>query len=80
MAIEPEAGVTVYYSTADPATLSDDPADPANGAPNAPSALWSTTFTPDATAVRVLGPRLDPGATQQFKVRIATDGADPRDV
>lgn len=70
---------TVYYTTADPATLSDDPADPANGAPNAPSAIWSTTFTPDATAVRVIGGELEPGGVRQFQVHVATDGADPRD-
>lgn len=79
-AVEAVAGATVYYTTADPATLSDDPADPENGAPNAPSGLWSTTYTPDATAVRVIGPQLDPGATQQFTVRIATDGAEGEDL
>ncbi|WP_436698775.1 DUF7507 domain-containing protein [Nocardioides sp. BYT-33-1] len=76
-------GAQVYYTTADPATLSDDPADPMNGAPNNPvgnTVGWSPIFTPAATAVRVIGPRLDPGATQQFQVRIATDGADPRDL
>ncbi|UMG93679.1 DUF11 domain-containing protein [Nocardioides sp. TF02-7] len=70
---------TVYYTTEDPATLTDDPADPANGAPNAPSAIWSTTFTPDATAVRVIGGVLEPGGVRQFQVHIATDGADPED-
>ncbi|WP_435768435.1 DUF7507 domain-containing protein [Nocardioides sp. SYSU DS0651] len=81
--VEPVAGSQVFYTTADPATLSDDPADPMNGAPNNPvgnTVGWTPVFTPDATAVRVIGPRLDPGATQQFKVRIATDGADPRDL
>jgi uncharacterized repeat protein (TIGR01451 family)/fimbrial isopeptide formation D2 family protein len=76
-------GAQVYYTTADPATLSDDPADRMNGAPNNPvgnTVGWTPIFTPNATAVRVIGPRLDPGATQQFQVRIATDGADPRDL
>lgn len=83
VAVEPVTGSQVFYTTADPATLSDDPADPSNGAPNNPvgnTVGWSPTFTPDATAVRVIGPRLDPGAIQQFRVRIATDGADPRDL
>ncbi|MDQ4053282.1 MAG: DUF11 domain-containing protein [Actinomycetota bacterium] len=83
VAVEPVAGSQVYYTTANPATLSDDPADPMNGAPNNPvgnTVGWTPVFTPDATAVRVIGPRLDPGGTQQFKVRIATDGADPRDL
>ncbi len=83
-AVEPVAGSTVYYTTADPSTLDDDPADASNGAapgdPTGNSVGWTTEFTPDATAVRVVGPALAPGATQQFKVRIATDGADPRDV
>lgn len=74
------AGATVYYTTEDPATLSDDPADDINGAPNAPSAIWSTTYTPDATAIRVIGPELAPAGTQQFTVRIATDGAEGEDV
>lgn len=84
VAVEPVAGSTVYYTTADPASLNDDPADASNGAapgnPTGNTAGWTTEFTPDATAVRVVGPALAPGGTQQFKVRIATDGADPRDV
>ncbi|WP_208006671.1 DUF7507 domain-containing protein [Aeromicrobium phragmitis] len=67
-------GATVYYTTEDPTTLSDDPDHTTNGARNAPSAIWSTTFTPDATAIRVIGPELAPGATQQFTVNIETDG------
>jgi uncharacterized repeat protein (TIGR01451 family) len=70
---------TVYYTTADPTTLSDDPATPANGGANTPSAIWSTTFTPNATAVRVIGPALAPGADRQFRVHIQTDGAQPLD-
>lgn len=83
VAVEAVAGAQVYYTTADPATLSDDPADPMNGAPSNPvgnSVGWTPIYTPDATAVRVIGPRLDPGAIQQFKVRIGTDGAEPRDL
>lgn len=75
--VTPAAGSTVYYTTADPATLSDDPADPSNGAAGDPagnSVGWSTTFTANATAVRVVGPALAPGATQKFTVKIATDG------
>jgi uncharacterized repeat protein (TIGR01451 family) len=71
-------GATVYYSTADPATLTDDPADPSNGAAGSTAGNtvgWSTTFTANATAVRVIGGTLAPGATQQFGVHIATDGA-----
>ncbi|WP_203136995.1 DUF11 domain-containing protein [Microbacterium sp. JZ31] len=76
------AGATVYYTTADPASLSDDPADDSNGAAGDPTGNtvgWSTTFTPDATAVRVIGPELAPGATQQFQVVFATDGVEGGD-
>lgn len=83
VSVAPVPGATVYYSTADPATVSDDPADASNGAPNDPTGNtvgWSTTFTADATAVRVIGPALDPGAIQAFKLTIATDGAHGEDL
>ena len=76
-------GATVYYTTADPVTLSDDPAHGTNGAAGDPTGNtvgWSTTFTPNATAVRVIGPRLAPGATQQFQIEISTDGVEGGDV
>jgi uncharacterized repeat protein (TIGR01451 family)/LPXTG-motif cell wall-anchored protein len=75
-------GATVYYTTADPATLSDDPAHASNGAAgtiSGNSVGWTTTFTPAATAVRVIGPQLAPGATQQFTVPITTNGAEGGD-
>ncbi|WP_052665041.1 DUF7507 domain-containing protein [Nitriliruptor alkaliphilus] len=76
-------GATVYYTTADPATLSDDPADPSNGSPGdvtGNTVGWTTVFTPDATAVRVIGPELAPGETQSFTITIATSGATGGDV
>ncbi|WP_307042623.1 DUF7927 domain-containing protein [Agromyces ramosus] len=81
--VDAVGGATVYYTTANPATLSDDPGDASNGAAGDPSGNtvgWSTTFTPDATAVRVVGPALAAGATQPFTVNIATDGVDGGDV
>ncbi|TDO67496.1 putative repeat protein (TIGR01451 family)/fimbrial isopeptide formation D2 family protein [Kribbella sp. VKM Ac-2571] len=72
------AGATVYYTTAAPATLKDDPADPSNGSAGDISGNtvgWTTTYTPNATAVRVIGPALAPGAVQEFKVPITTKGA-----
>jgi uncharacterized repeat protein (TIGR01451 family) len=72
------AGATVYYTTSNPSSLSDDPADPSNGAADDPTGNtvgWSTTYTASATAVRVIGPVLAPGAEQQFTVPITTDGA-----
>jgi uncharacterized repeat protein (TIGR01451 family) len=77
------AGATVYYTTADPASLSDDPADASNGAAGdvaGNTVGWSTTFTPDATAIRVIGPELAPGATQQFTLNITTDGVEGGDL
>lgn len=77
------AGATVYYTTADPATLSDDPHDASNGGPGTVAGNtvgWSTTYTPDATAIRVIGPQLAPGATLQFKVPITTSGAKAGDL
>jgi uncharacterized repeat protein (TIGR01451 family)/LPXTG-motif cell wall-anchored protein len=71
-------GAQVYYTTADPTTLTDDPAAPANGAAGdvtGNTAGWTSTFTANATAVRVIGGQLAPGATQQFGVHITTDGA-----
>ena len=73
-------GGTVYYTDADPATLFDDPAHPDNGAPNAPSALWSTTRPENPTAIRVIGGELAPGGTFAFQVVIETEGAEPQDV
>ncbi|WP_162606119.1 LPXTG cell wall anchor domain-containing protein [Jiangella aurantiaca] len=73
-------GGTVYYTAADPATLFDDPAHPDNGAPNAPSALWSTTRPENPTAIRVIGGELAPSGTFAFQVVIETEGAQPQDV
>jgi uncharacterized repeat protein (TIGR01451 family) len=72
------AGATVYCTTADPSTLSDDPADPSNGAAGdvaGNTVGWSPNCTPDATAVRVIGPALAPGDEQQFTVPVTTHGA-----
>ncbi|MBW9094856.1 DUF11 domain-containing protein [Microbacterium jejuense] len=80
--VDAAPGATVYYTTADPATLSDDPADASNGAAGDPAgstAGWSTTFAADATAVRVIGPELAAGATQRFTVTIATEGVEGGD-
>lgn len=81
--VDAVAGATVYYTTADPATLSDDPSDGSNGTAGNVSGNtvgWTTAFTPNATAVRVIGPNLGAGATQQFTVNIATDGVEGGDL
>ncbi|WP_407320684.1 hypothetical protein UQW22_09345 [Isoptericola halotolerans] len=76
-------GATVYYTTADPATLSDDPADPMNGASGDTTGNtvgWTTTFDPDATAVRVITDELEPRGAFNFTIPIVTDGMDSADV
>jgi uncharacterized repeat protein (TIGR01451 family) len=81
--IDVPAGATVYYTTADPATIKEDPADPTNGAAGNPagnSVGWSTTPVANPTAVRVIGGVLDAGASFAFTVNIATEGAQPGDV
>ncbi|WP_309128921.1 hypothetical protein [Microbacterium sp.] len=78
------AGATVYYTTAEPATLSDDPSHTSNG--TVPGSTegnrvnWSTTPVPNPTAVRVIGGPLAPGAVFAFTVTIEPDGAEPGDV
>lgn len=70
------AGATVYYSTADPATINEDPKDPSNGGfatVTGNTVGWTTTYTAAATAVRVIGPSLAFGATQAFTVSVTTD-------
>ncbi|MBT2534182.1 DUF11 domain-containing protein [Arthrobacter sp. ISL-48] len=77
------AGSTVYYTTADPGTLNDDPANAANGSAGnvtGNTAGWTTVQPANPTAVRVIGPALAPGATQAFKVSIQTTGAKGGDI
>lgn len=79
-------GGTVYYTTADPETLTYDPADPSNGAAGDPTGNtvgWTTTRPADATditAIRVIGGELAPGGSFSFQIPITTNGAEPQDV
>ncbi|WP_069112076.1 LPXTG cell wall anchor domain-containing protein [Jiangella alba] len=76
-------GGTVYYTDADPATLTDDPADASNGAAGDPSgntAGWTTTRPENPTAIRVIGGELLSGGSFSFQVPITTNGAQPQDV
>lgn len=77
-AVQAVAGSTVYYSTAAPATLRDDPAHASNGAAGSITGNtvgWSTTYTAAATAVRVIGPALPAGGAQEFVIGVVTAGA-----
>ncbi|MGP6170815.1 prealbumin-like fold domain-containing protein [Microbacterium sp. A204] len=77
------AGTQVYYSVADPTTISDDPKDATNGAPNdvtGNTVGWSTTYAENATAVRVIGGELKPSASQEFTINVVTTGASYEDV
>lgn len=70
-------GGTVYYTTADPATLTDDPADATNGSAGSTTGNtvgWSTTYTPDATAVRVITGALPARGELTLDVPVVTDG------
>ncbi|WP_226531855.1 SpaA isopeptide-forming pilin-related protein [Microbacterium paraoxydans] len=81
--VDAVAGATVYYTTADPGTLVDDPADPSNGSAGdvaGNTVGWSTTFDENATAVRVIGPALAPSASQEFTIAVVTTGATFEDV
>ncbi|WP_285725815.1 isopeptide-forming domain-containing fimbrial protein [Psychromicrobium xiongbiense] len=72
------SGGTVYYSSAAPGGLSDDPADPSNGAANSVAGNtvgWTTTKPANVTAIRVIAGTLNPGAIRTFQVKIATQGA-----
>jgi len=82
-AVAAVTGAKVYYTTQDPATLVDDPADASNGAAGSIAGNtvgWTTTYTAAATAVRVIGPSLAPGDSQEFKIKITTDGAEFEDM
>ncbi|WP_430869121.1 DUF7507 domain-containing protein [Demequina aurantiaca] len=77
---------TVYYTTAAPATISDDPADATNGAAGDTTGNtigWTTTAPADAstiTAVRVIGGTFLPSQTRSFQIVIETAGASGGDV
>lgn len=76
------AGSTVYYTTADPATLTDDPADAMHGSAGdvtGNTVGWSTTFAADATAVRVITGELAPFDSYSFTIAIVTDGVEGGD-
>lgn len=76
-------GGTVYYTDADPTTLSDDPADPSNGTAGdiaGNTVSWSTERPENPTAIRVIGGELISGGSFSFQVVITTDGAQPQDV
>lgn len=74
----------VFYTTADPTTLSDDPRTKSNG--TNPGAIAGNTvgwtavalsgtnaaIPANATAIRVIGPALAPGAQQSFDVHFTT--------
>lgn len=74
--VDAPAGSTVYYTSAPLASLSSDPRDASNGGtPGSVSGNtvgWSTTATPNPTAIRVIAPELAPGATQTIRIEFTT--------
>lgn len=75
--VQAPEGATVYYTTADPATINEDPNDASNGAFGAPSDIWSTEYTADATAFRVIGGPLHFGDQQQLALKVTLTEAKP---
>ena len=77
-AVQSVAGAAVYYTTAAPTSLNEDPQDPSNGGfatTSGNTVGWSTTYTENATAVRVIGPSLAYGASQEFTIHVVTSGS-----
>ena len=73
---------TIYYSTADPALISEDPAADSNELPGDPSdldSIWQSECAPNASAVRVTYGPLEFGAEVVFDIGIALAGAEPGD-
>lgn len=71
----------IYYTTADPKTLSEDPDAKSNGATGEPSQLWTTTFTANATAIRVVNKQpLTLNEKQETIINVQVDGASHNDV
>ena len=70
------AGSTVYYSVAPFANLSTDPRVASNG--GTPGSIagntvgWTTTFSANPTAIRVIAPALAPGASQNIRIAFST--------
>ena len=76
-------GATVYYSTANPSSISTDAASSSNGSAGDVSGNtvgWSTTFDENATAVRVIGGLLAPSQALSFTIPYVTDAMDSGDV
>ncbi|MFT4260740.1 hypothetical protein [Microbacterium sp.] len=76
-------GAIVYYTDADPATITYDPADPSNGSAGSivgNTVGWTTVKPANPTAVRVIGGVLESGGSFAFQVQITTNGAEPQDV
>jgi hypothetical protein len=73
-------GSKIYYTTEDPAKLDEDPGSSVNGGFSAPSAIWSTDYTSDATAFRVVGPELAFRDVQKIDVPVVVSGAKDSDV
>lgn len=67
--------VTIFYTAADPTTLSRDPQGPGNGGLGSPSAIWTTTKPATVTGVRIIATRVAPGATITSEIGWTTQQA-----
>lgn len=69
-------GATVYYTTAARSSLNEDPRSASNG--GTPGSItgntvgWSTTKPAHPTGIRIIGPALAPGASQNIRIAFST--------
>ncbi len=70
------AGATVYYTSAPRASLSNDPRSASNGGTagsvGGNTVGWTTTQPANPTGIRIIGPALAPGASQQIRIAFST--------
>lgn len=75
-----DENATVYYTTEDPAKINEDPGHASNGAAGKPSDMWSTEFTEDATAIRVVSGELAYGRSHSIDIDLEQSDTVPGDV
>ncbi|WP_243062268.1 isopeptide-forming domain-containing fimbrial protein [Humibacter sp. RRB41] len=74
--VDAPSGATVYYTTAARTSLSEDSRSASNG--GTPGSIsdntvgWSTTEPAHPTGIRIIGPALAPGASQNIRIAFST--------
>lgn len=72
-------GAVVYYTSEAPETLDEDPGHASNGGFATPSGIWSTVYSADATAIRVIGGVLKFRDVQEITLPVRIEGAEEGD-